>query len=178
MRYVALLRGINVGGKKKVEMARLRDTAEELGFTNVGTYINSGNLIFDHDGPSGELAEALEEAIAASLEVDTRVLLRSRDAVLATVAAIPAEWVNDKAMKCDVLFLWDSIDEPAVVERLPINPEIDNLIYAPGAVIWRVDRENQTRSRLSKLVGTDLYQSITVRNCNTVRRLAGLMMEE
>lgn len=177
MRYVALLRGINVGGKKKVEMARLRATAERLGLAGVRTYINSGNLIFDHDGPADELPGALEHAIAASFDVDTRVLLRDRDAIVDTVAALRDEWVN-KTIRCDVLFLWDSIDDAAVVEQLPIKPGIDDVTYIPGAVIWRIDRTNQTQSRMSRIVGTDLYQAITMRSCNTVRRLAALMTED
>lgn len=173
---VALLRGINVGGKNKVEMDRLRATFESAGFDQVSTYINTGNVIFAHEpGSPRAIEERLEAAIADEFGLDLKVLLRDRDTMIATEHALPDSWVNDSAMKSDVMFLWDSIDQPDVLQELTIREGIDDVIYVPGAILWRVDRELLTKSGMTKIVATKLYQAMTVRNVNTLRKLVELM---
>ena len=78
-------------------------------------------------------------------------------------------------MKCDVLFLESGLDEAAVMEKLTVKPGIDTALQASGAIIWSVARENVTRSSLTKIVGTDLYRRVTVRNVNTTRKLYEIM---
>ena len=76
-------------------------------------------------------------------------------------------------MRRDVLV--GRFDRKDVLEELTIKPEIEDVKYVPGAVIWRIDRANVTRSRIYKMIGTDLYRGMTIRNCNTVRKLAEMM---
>ena len=109
---VALLRGINVGGARKVEMARLRTAVEATGATDVRTYIASGNVILRDDRPETELTAALESAIEDEFGFDVPVLIRSGEDVRRIAAAIPAEWVTDKTMRTDAWFLWPDVDEP------------------------------------------------------------------
>lgn len=176
MKYVALLRGINVGGDRKVDMNRLRTTFERVGLDEVRTYINSGNVIFSArpaDAPN--LKRALERAIKVDFGFAVKVLLRDANEMAALLEELPDDWANDDAAKCDVIFLGEDVDSPEVLEQLVIKPDIDDVRYVPGAVLWRVERPNVTRSGLMRLVGTDLYAQTTVRNCNTVRKLAELM---
>ncbi len=176
MQYLALLRGINVGGKNKVDMKQLKAACEKLGLDDVRTYINSGNVIFSAEEHSTEeLAPLLEGAVEREFGVTNPILIKHADAVAAVASAVPEGWVNDKTMKCDVLFLWEDVDDPAILDRLPIREGIDQAIYAPGAVIWKVDRSDVTRSGLPRIVGTDLYRAVTVRNINTVRKLHALL---
>lgn len=176
MIYVALLRGINVGGKNKVEMSRLRATFEDLGLSHVSTYINSGNVIFSEDDRSGDsLVASIEEAIADEFGLSLKVLLRDLDTMAATEDALPPTWTNDATMKTDVMFLW--VDDPSVIDALPVREGVDDVVYAPGAIVWRVDRANLNRSGMSKIVGSKLYREMTIRNCNTVRRLVERMRE-
>ena len=176
MVYVALLRGINVGGKNKVEMSKLKVTFEEAGISNVTTYINSGNVVFtDNRRKAPRISEVLEEAIAADFGLEIKVLIRDRPAIKKVMKALPDEWTNDARMRCDVMFLWERFDRADVLNELRIKPEIEDVVYVPGAVIWRVDRDNVMKSRMTKVVGTDLYRGMTIRNCNTVRKLAGMM---
>ena len=95
MIYVALMRGINVGGNNKVDMKKLKATFESIGFRNVVTYINS----------------------------------------------------------------------------------VDNVRYVPGAILWNVEGENYSKSGMIKLVGTDLYRHMTIRNVNTFRRIHQIMID-
>jgi uncharacterized protein (DUF1697 family) len=176
MIYVALLRGINVGGKNKVEMKKLKATFEGSGMGHVTTYINSGNVVFtDNRRKPSRIVSVLEEAIAADLGLEIKVLIRDFPAIKKVIKALPKQWTNDASMRCDVMFLWERFDRKDVLEELTIKPEIEDVKYVPGAVIWRVDRANVTRSRIYKMIGTDLYRGMTIRNCNTVRKLAELM---
>lgn len=176
MIYVALLRGINVGGARKVDMKKLKATFEEADMTSVRTYINSGNVIFSTTVRGRRrLVKTLEDEISKRFGFQIRLLLLDINRMRSLVNAIPAQWTNDERMKCDVMFLWEGVDRPSVLKQLAFKPEIDDVRYASGAVIWRVDRKNVTRSGIRKLVGTPLYQHMTIRNCNTTRRLLELM---
>jgi uncharacterized protein (DUF1697 family) len=90
------------------------------------------------------------------------------------VDAIPRNWVDDKTMRTYVLLLWKELDNRRILDDLPINPGIDELKYTPGAVVWRVDRENVGKSKMNRIVGTPLYKKITVRSANTMRKLNDL----
>jgi uncharacterized protein (DUF1697 family) len=176
MVYVALLRGINVGGKNKVDMKTLKGVFEDAGMTSVRTYINSGNVIFESSSRSrAKLAEVLEKAIERKFRFDIKVLVRDLRSMRAVMKAMPAKWTNDKDQRCDVMFLWDDVAKPSVLKQFKIKPEIEDVKYASGAVIWRVDREHVTKSGLMKLVGTPIYKRMTIRNCNTARKLLQLM---
>lgn len=176
MIYVALLRGINVGGNNKIDMKQLKASFEEAGLKEVSTYINSGNVIFE-DKRRGQtsLANLTEAAIEADFNVPIRVLVRDVDSIKATVDAIDPAWVNSADMKCDVLFLWDKVDRPEALDQIDFNPEFEKAFYLPGALVWWTDASYLTRSRRNKLFGTELYKNMTIRNVNTVRKLATLM---
>ncbi len=176
--YVALLRGINVGGKNKVEMAKLKQSFEQLGFLAVRTFIASGNVVFRADtNDQVVLVGKIEAKIEADFGLKVKVLLRDLKSIGNLVEDIPATWVNDKAMKCDVMFLWQAVDSEDVLKQLPFDAAIEDVKYVPGAVVWRIDRSNQRKSRMEKIIGTKLHQQMTVRNPNTVRALYKLMLD-
>jgi hypothetical protein len=105
MIYVALLRGVNVGGKNKVDMNELKAVVEQAGMTSVSTYINSGNVVFSSRVRSrSTLAARLEKAAAVHFGFDIKVLVRDLEDMRAVASAIPPDWVNDSTMKCDVMF--------------------------------------------------------------------------
>jgi len=178
MRYIALLRGVNVGVSKRLDMKELKAAFEQAGMTSVRTYINSGNVIFSSgtDDPVA-LAGLLEEAIEKRFGFGLDLLLRDMESMRTIVHAMPPDWTNDQAMKCDVLFLWRDVDSPAVLDGIDFDPELEDVRYVPGAIIRRVDRENAGRSALLSLVGTPLYRQLTIRNCNPARKLLKLMEE-
>ncbi len=178
MRYVALLRGVNVGGANMISMADLKAAFEAAGMDHVRTYINSGNILFSSAALGrGELTDSLLAAAntVAGLKVDLQ--LRDENELAAVVEAIPADWTNDDTMKCDVVFLQPDVDQASFLEDLAPRPGIEDVLYVPGAVVWRVDRKDASRSRLTKMMGTKLYKRVTVRNCNTTRKLLELMRE-
>jgi uncharacterized protein (DUF1697 family) len=178
MVYVAFLRGINVGGNNPVSMARLKATFEDVGFGTVKTYINSGNVVFTaRAAKPATLAHRIEKAIEQNLGIAIAVTVRDLASIENLVDSLPAAWVTDQHMRCDVMFLWDEFDRPSIVKGLPATPAIEDLRYSAGAVIWRIDRANAAKTRMTKLIGTPLYKGMTARNANTVRKLLALMRD-
>jgi uncharacterized protein (DUF1697 family) len=174
--YIALLRGINVGGHALVSMKELKTCFEELGFRDVSTYINSGNIIFkDSRTDTPKLVQIIEAGIKAHRKMDIRVIVKSQREMAAICKRIPPEWVTDQEMRTDVMFLWKEVDTPETISTIPTNPKVDRLVRAKGAVIWNVTRKDYSKSKLPKIIGTRLYKNMTARNANTTRKLLELM---
>ena len=172
MTYVAFLRGVNVGGKSIVSMAAIKAALVALGLSDVRTYLNSGNVIFStraSDAP--KLTARIEKALEQHTGMPIKVLVMDHRALKNVVDAIPRNWVDDKTMRTYVLLLWKELDDRRILDSLPIKLGIDELKYTPGAVVWRVDRDNVGRSQMNRIVGTPLYKKITIRSANTVRKL-------
>jgi uncharacterized protein (DUF1697 family) len=172
MVYVAFLRGVNVGGKGIVSMAAIKEALVALGVSDMRTYINSGNVIFSTPATDVQrLAARIEKALEQHTAMAIKVLVMDHMTLKKLVNAIPRTWVDDKTMRTYILLLWKELDHRGILDRLPIKPGVDELRYTPGAVIWRVDRENVGRSQMTRIVGTPLYKMITVRSANTMRKL-------
>ena len=179
MIYVALLRGINVGGKNKIDMKPLKASFEKAGMNSIVTYINTGNIIFSNSVHSKtEIQSILEQAILNSFGLPIKVVVLSYDEFEAIMHSLPGNWTNDQQMKSDVLFLWEDINDDSIIDKMVIKPEIDTVKYVPGAVLWSVDRKNVTKSGFSKLIGTKIYKQMTIRNVNTTRKIFELMEAE
>lgn len=176
MIYIALLRGINVGGNRKVEMPRLKTLFESLGHTDVKTYINSGNVIFSSaEKDQTILCAQIEEAIESEFSFTVPTIIKSANQLKAIAEAIPKEAQNNHEMECDILFLWDEVDSPGVLKDLDPREGADEVKYVPGAIIWSVSKEEINKSKLLRIVGTPFYKRVTIRNCNTVRKLLSLL---
>ncbi len=173
--YLALLRGINVGGNARVEMSRLKQAFERIGLANVTTYINSGNVIFQSDKDTKELVTAIENEIKNEFGLDVPVVIRSLKQMQVVSTALPVSWLNNSEVRTDVLFLWEDVATPDIMNQIVTRPEIDNVKYIDGTILWHVTRPNQTKSGLLKVIGTPLYKRMSVRNANTVRKLCELM---
>ena len=179
MKYVALLRGINVGGNSKVEMKRLKVVFEKLGMTSVKTYINSGNVVFDSSsGDTASFAAKIEKAIRKEFGFAVRVLVKSLPEMKKIVGGLHDSWATDADQRCDIIFLWPEFDAKAVLKDPALKhlkQGIDHVIYVKGAIIWRIDRKNASKSGMPKIIGTPLYKNSTARNSNTGRKLLAMM---
>jgi uncharacterized protein (DUF1697 family) len=174
MRYIALLRGINAGTLRRVEMGTLRQLFERLGYSRVSTYLNSGNMLFEAGQDTPEIRREVEASLKEELGFEVPTLIKSDIELRSIVNAIPAAWQNDSMQRTDVAFLFPEIDSEKVLADLPVKRDFINLRYVPGAVIWNLDRKNLNKSRLSKIISHPHYQLMTVRNVNTARYLAGV----
>jgi uncharacterized protein (DUF1697 family) len=175
MKYVALFRGINVGGKSKAEMSRLKAMFESNGSTSVYSYINSGNIIFKDDRTLEQLGPMIEKLFLDTFGFRSSVQIIDSLKFNAIAKKIPKEWTNDKEQKTDVLFLDSTVNSPEILNRIVINPEIENIVYTDGALIWNVDRAHIKQGSSVKLIKSDMYSHMTIRNCNTVRTLSALL---
>ena len=109
MIYVALLRGINVGGNNKIKMVDLKRVFESLGFKNVKTYLHSGNIIFQAPKESQTiLALKIEARIHTVFDLKIPVLIKNQEDLASIIEALPVNWENNATMKSDVLFLLTS----------------------------------------------------------------------
>ncbi len=173
--YVALLRGINVGGNHKVPMPQLKLLFENLGHKKVATYINSGNIIFESELPTTSLESDLTNAFVEEFGFSAAILVRSIDQIKTTADGLDPLWENNSDQKTDVIFLPNDIKSPSVLKTISVDPVIDTLIYVDGAIIWHIDRSNYSRSGMNNFIKNPLYKKVTVRNCNTVRKVHEIM---
>jgi uncharacterized protein (DUF1697 family) len=176
MKYVAFLRGINVGGNNKVDMKHLKACFEALGFENVLTYINSGNVIFEtKEKDEGKIIKKIETAIEKTFGFPVRVVVRDSKNISKVLKSIPVNWNNDADQKTDVLFLWDEYCDKKSLELITINPKVDTLKYIDGAIVWHLEKKDYSQSGMNKFIGTEVYKNMTARNVNTLRKLSELM---
>src|SRR5690606_12327135 len=104
----------------------------QAGMKDVVTYINTGNIIYSCiDVTKTEQAHFVEEAIHRDFGLQIIVVVRCIDDVSTIMEAIPDEWKNDSDMKSDIMFLWDEVDDEAVLGHLFIKPDIDTVKYVP-----------------------------------------------
>ncbi len=174
MKYVMLLRGVNVGGNRKVSMPQLRALLTSLGFSDVATYINSGNVIFSSKDTPG--VSNLAKAFAQEFGFEIPFLLLTAQDIIAIAEAIPKEWQNNNTdHKSDVIYLYDSVNSADVIGMIGYRPEFETLLYVDHAVLSYLPRVHRSRSSLLKLMGTPLYKQVTIRNSTTARKLAEMV---
>src|SRR5688500_9070137 len=108
--YVALLRGINVGGNNMISMKALKASFERLGFTDVSTYINSGNILFTSKIADARKLEAkIEKMLVAEYELGCKVVVRSAGHIAQLIEKLPPTWNDDKEWRYNVIFLRHAI---------------------------------------------------------------------
>lgn len=176
-KYVAFLRGINVGGKNKVPMIKLRECFEDLGFQNVSTYINSGNVLFATDATADEVSKQIRTALSKNFSLlgPIKVVVITYDQLKTIVKKAPVGFGQEPVKYySDVVFLIDATSEEAY-EAFKPNPEVDALWKGPGVVYFRRLSAKRTRSRMSKIVGKPVYKNMTIRSWNTTTKLLLLM---
>ena len=175
--YVALLRGINVGGKNLIRMPALKASFEADGFEDVTTFIQSGNVIFaSPDTPPAELTRRIEEMLAASFDYRPTVVVRSRRQLLAIVEKAPKGFGSEPgSYRYDVIFLKELLTAKAAMGSIDTKPGVDEAYAGTGVLYFSRLIAEATQSRLSKIVSSPISPSVTIRNWNTTTKLLALM---
>ena len=178
-RYLALLRGINVGGNNIIAKDDLRRCFEDLGCTNVRTYIQSGNIVFRApEGETGQLTERVESGLSERFSYAARAIVLSHAGYRAALGAAPAAWGEDDAYRHNALFtLAGTTPEDVLAGLPPVKEELETVAAGPGVIFWSAEKKRVTRSAFVKLPALPVYRQVTIRNHNTVRRLAALLEE-
>lgn len=176
--YVVLLRGVNVGGKNKVSMAVLRECLEALGFSQVSTYIASGNVVLRADKKPAEIQKMVEATLVKNFTLDTKlikVLVVSRQQLQDIVDNRPKEFGGrPETYRSDVIFLMD-IPLEAAMETFHPREGVDKVWSGAGVVYSQRVIALATKSQLSKMMLSPLYKSMTIRNWNTTVKLLELV---
>ena len=163
--YIALLRGINVGGGRKVPMAELRAVAEGLGLTHVRTLIASGNLVFEGEGTPRELEARLEAAVERHFGFPVDIMVRTAAQWSAAIAANPFPQEAEAAPKFLLLFLGKQATAEAAVAYLAARAAPEEKVAGHGDALWIYFANGGGRSKLASGPKPGLW---TGRNWRTV----------
>jgi uncharacterized protein (DUF1697 family) len=177
-RYVALLRGINVGGKNLIPMPALKAAFEEDGFEDVRTYIQSGNVVFSTGtSKQAELTGRIERMLRKTFgHYEATVALRSRAQMRSIVERAPDGFGSEPTLyREDVIFLMPPLTARTVVENVPIKEEVDRIWPGTGVVYFSRLTRRAAQSRLSRVVSMPIYKNMTIRNWSTTTKLLGMM---
>ena len=176
--YIALLRGINVGGKNKVPMGELKACFEELGCENVRTYIASGNVMFESDTSSAELTEKIQEALPKKFKLDSeliKVLVLSREQLQQVIDQAPEGFGTDPGKyHSDAIFLMGIPSDEAIKIFNP-REGVDKVWQGDLAIYSQRLSAQRTRSRLSAAMSSPLYKQMTIRSWQTTATLFELL---
>jgi uncharacterized protein (DUF1697 family) len=176
--YVALLRGINVGGKNLIKMPELKACFEAGGFKDVVTYIQSGNVLFRSAGGSAALARRIEEMLTSTFGYQASVVLRSRAQLRAAVETAPEGFgVDPEVFRYDVIFLKEPLTARAALKSVPTRQGVDEVHAGRGVLYSSRLISRAAQSHLSKVVSLPIYQSMTIRNWKTTTTLLRMMDE-
>ena len=177
MEYVALLRGINVGGNNKVVMSELREQIEAAGFGHVRTYINSGNLLFEAEAPREDVAQRVEDLLASRYDFPIRLALLTGQDYLAQLDELP-DWWHGEVARRDALFYTRGLDRDLVRERIEAMELGDEAVhFGEHAVFWgKFDEKSFLKTAYHKrLLREDFYRQVTIRSGSTVEKIASMI---
>ena len=186
MEYVALLRGINVGGNNKVVMSELREQIAAAGFGHVRTYINSGNLLFEaeaeaeDDAPREGVAQAVEDILARHYDFPIRLALLTGQDYLAQLDELP-DWWHGEVARRDALFYTRGLDRDHVRERIEAMELGDEAVhFGEHAVFWgKFDEKSFLKTAYHKrLLREDFYRQVTIRSGSTVEKIAAMLSQD
>lgn len=175
MKYVALLRGINVGKGARVPMKTLKSVMEGLGLTDVVTYLNSGNVVFASGLRASELTGLIEAELERAFGERVPTLVKTSTEMIEIAESIPSEWGNNDREQTYVAYLFSDVARPSLISELPVKTQFMSIFYAHEAIVWNIKREDYNRSQITKIVGHSSYARMTTRNVNTARKLAALV---
>src|SRR2546426_4162384 len=167
MRHIALLRGINLGSARRVGMAELRELLASAGYGDVRTLLQSGNVVLTSGMPADRLEGELERQIAAELDLDVRVVVRTRDELADVIERDPLRDVVDNPRRYQVSFL-SAEPDPEVVRGLEAVDAGPDRFVVSGREIYAWHPNGLARSELAKaLSDRRLGVTATARHWNT-----------
>lgn len=175
--HVVLLRGINVGGRNKVPMAALREHLDH-DFARVRSYIQTGNVVLDSDLPAAEIQAHIEHSLPKRFDLDReliRVLVLDSRAYRSVLAEAPPGFgALPETYRYDVGF-YMGVSAAEVEQHIVTNRDVDVVHCGERAFYHRRVTALASRSRVSKIIGTPVYASLTIRNWKTTEALGRLL---
>jgi len=175
-RYIALLRGINVGGRNTLPMAGLRDICAELGWTEVRTYIQSGNIVFDAAARPLTLEDALEQAIASRFRFSPAAIIRSAAQLNGIAKANPFRAASEKEPHWVLVGLAKRKLEAGAAEAIEARGKADEKVAEAGGALWFHYPAGVGTSKLTPaLIDRAAGSPVTARNWRTITKLIEML---
>jgi uncharacterized protein (DUF1697 family) len=176
-RFVALLRGINVGGKNLIKMADLKACFEDQGFADVTTYIQSGNVLFgSRDAGLAGLTSRIEEMLTANFDYRANVVVRGQRQMRTIVDRAPTGFGDEPNLyRYDVIFLKAPLTARKAMQSVRTKEGVDRADVGTGVLYFSRLTSRATQSRLGTIASTPVYQQITIRNWNTTTKLLRML---
>jgi uncharacterized protein (DUF1697 family) len=176
--YVILLRGINVGGKNIVPMAGLRKCMEEQGFSNVSTFIASGNVILKSNKRANDVKAQIEKVLPENFKLDEgfiKALVLSHKQLQVIIDNKPKGFGEQpEKYHSDAIFLM-GIDSAQAMPAFNPREEVDQVWAGDGVIYSQRLSSQRTKSRLKNVMETPLYKSMTIRSWNTTLKLLEIL---
>lgn len=171
MKYVAFLRGINVGGRI-IKMADLKACIEDLGFKNVRTIQAAGNVLFESNvSDVGKIREKVEDGVSEKFGYIAKILVYSADSLAPIIAAYPYD-STDETWQHYVIFFDHGLEKQLAAEATDLDPQIDLVTAGDGVLYWRVPKGMTLDSCFSKYLTKAKYKDFhTNRNLKTVKKM-------
>ena len=180
VQYLTLLRGINVGGKNIIKMADLKVSFESMGFSDVTTYIQSGNVVFaSAEKDNARLTDRIEKALSKRFNYTSRLVLVAHPEMKKIVAGAPKGFGDDPdTYRHDVIFLKEPLTPAKAMEQVSVREGVDQAYMGKYVLYFSRLISRASQSHLSKIISLPMYQNMTIRNWNTTTRLLAIMNKE
>lgn len=180
IQYLALLRGINVGGKNIIKMTDLKACFENMGFSDVVTYIQSGNVLFQSDEKDkNKLTDKIEKGLSKTFKYKSRLVVISYKELKDIVHAAPRGFGKDaETYRYDVIFLKEPLTPKEAMKSVSVKEGVDTAYAGKRALYFSRLISKASSSHLAKIVGLPVYQNMTIRNWNTTTKLLALIEKE
>lgn len=177
--YVALLRGINVGGRNLIKMPALKECFDANGFVDVATYIQSGNVLFRSSEPRAvDLTHRIEAMLGEAFGYTATVVVRSHRQMRVIVDRAPDRFGDEPSKyRYDVIFLKEPLTARTALKSVPTKPGVDEAHAGTGVLYFSRLTSKATQSRLNKIITSPIYPNVTIRNWNTTTKLLAMMNE-
>lgn len=178
-RFLALLRGINVGGKNIIKMVDLKVCFEAMGFSAVATYIQSGNVVFSSSETNlAQLETTIEKGLSETFNYHSVVVVLSASQMEAIVEQAPDPFgLAPDQNKYDVVFLKHPLTADQALPQVSARKEVDTVCAQNNVLYFTRTIANLSKSYLSKVVSLPIYKHMTIRNWNTTVQLLKLVRE-
>lgn len=180
IQYLALLRGINVGGKNIIKMVDLKACFEEMDLSDVTTYIQSGNVVFaSTETDSAKLTDKIEKTLSKRFNYTSRLVLVAHPEMKKIVAGAPKGFGDEPdTYRYDVIFLKEPLTPAKAMEQVSVKEGVDQAYQGKYVLYFSRLIAKASSSHLTKIVGLPVYQNMTIRNWNTTTKLLALMEKE
>ena len=176
-KYIALLRGVNVGGKNKISMPELKLAFEEIGFLDVITYINSGNVIFSSNTQDkSELIRKSKSIIEDKFKLSVPVTVISAKELSDVLKNAPVWWnTEDKEIYDNAIFVIPPTSVAEVFAEVgKAKPEYEKVDSYGNVIFWSASLKTFNKTRWSKTASSSVNKDVTIRNANTTKKLLEL----